>query len=164
MSLNYSYPSAGTPITFSDGDVVIIGGIALTLWQVPSEMPMPSAQMLNKHLLIGGQRQIDAMGPDPEVIAWKALSRGANAGAAMAALKALCSSGQTVPLTFNAYSYQVIVASFIPTYMRMNEWKYAISCEIVVDNASGAGASGVFTMLDSLVNVDMTTIQGLAAL
>lgn len=153
-----------TPIYLIEGDVVIIGGITLTIWQTPSEMAMPSQQMLNKHVMVGGQRQIDAMGPDPEVLGWRGLSRGSNASANMAALKALCNSGATVPLTWNAFFYMVKVASFTPVYMRTNEWHYDICCEVVVDASSGASVPPGLVMLDSLVSLDLSWALLLAGL
>ena len=145
------------------GDIVTVGGIQLTIWQTPSEMPMPTTQMLNKHVLVGGQRQIDAMGPDPQVLAWKGLSRGQFAGTNMAALKSLCNSGATVPLTWNAFFYTVIVASFTAVYKRPNEWEYDICCEVVTDSISGANTNA-FVMLDSLVNFGISTALSLAQL
>ena len=153
-----------TIIGYQDiGDIVTVGGIQLTIWQTPSEMPMPSTQMLNKHLMVGGQRQIDAMGPDPLALSWKGLSRGLYAGTNMARLKALCISGQTVPLTWNAFFYSVIVASFTAVYKRPNEWEYDICCEVVTDSLYGANTNA-FVMLDSLVNYGMSTALALANL
>lgn len=145
------------------GDIVTLGGIQLTIWQTPSRIAMPSTQMVNKHIMVGGARQIDSMGPDPEVLAWKGHSRGIYAGTNMAALKALCNSGATVPLTWNAFFYMVVVSAFIPIYMRPNEWEYDICCEVVTDSLYGANTNA-FVMLDSLVNYGMSTVLALANL
>lgn len=137
-----------------------LGGIFLDSWETPDRIIIPAAQRIAKHVLIGGQRQIDTLGPDPEPIRWAGRARGANATGDMMAIRAMCIAGQQVQLSWNQFSFTVIVTRFNPVYRRPIEWRYDIECEIVDDPQADSGA-GVFASLDSLVGTDMMTLQGL---
>lgn len=142
----------------SDG--FTLGGIALDLWETPEQIIIPAEQRLAKHVMIGGQRQIDAMGPDPEPIVWRGRARGANATGDMMAIRAMCIAGQQVQLTWNEFSFTVIIAKFLPIYRRPIEWEYAITVEIVDDPQADSGG-GIYASVDSLVGADMGTLSGL---
>lgn len=144
----------------SDG--FTLGGITFSDWETPTRLALPSGHKLNKHMLIGGQRVIDAMGYDPEPMRWSARSRTPASAGQMAALKAMCDAGQTVTLTWNTYSYQVIIEKCGPVYRTPIEWEYTVTCEIVSDS-SGTSLGGAVSSLDSLIGGDLSTALSLAS-
>lgn len=137
-----------------------IGGVTLDSWETPEQICLTAAQKLNKHVLIGGQRQIDAMGPDPDPIKWSGRARGANATGDMMAIRAMTIAGAAVPLTWNQFYFLVIIKRFDPHYQRPIEWTYEIEVEIVDDPMADSGAVGSAS-LDSLVGSDLSTLAGL---
>lgn len=144
----------------SDG--FTLGGFYFGPWETPSEMPFGGKQKINKHILIGGQRVIDAMGPDSGPYTWNGRARGPGAAGRMRALDAIRIAGQAVDLTWGAFYYSVIITDFAPIYMRENECKYSITVE-VVDDPTADSASGGASSLDSMVGGDMSSAGGMAA-
>lgn len=142
----------------SDG--FTLGGILFGPWETPSKISLPSGQKINKHVMIGGQRQIDAMGPDPAPLSWTGRARGQNAASDMQSVKAMCDAGAQVTLEWNEYTYTVVIEKFDPQYKTPIEWEYSITVEIVDDPSAGMGAASL-SSLDSLVGGDLTTVMGL---
>ena len=142
----------------SDG--FTLGGLVFDNWETPPEIALPSGHKVNIHKLVGGQRQVDAMGADPEPLSWTGRARGQRASGDMQAVKAMCDSGATVSLTWNEFSYQVIITKFEPKYKKPIEWTYSITVEIVSDPSAGGVGSGA-SSLDALVGGDIATIMSL---
>jgi hypothetical protein len=55
---------------------VTIGGISLSEWEIPERINFGGKQQVTVHKLIGGNRVIDAMGPDPDDVRWSGRFRG----------------------------------------------------------------------------------------
>jgi hypothetical protein len=101
-------------------------------FEVPEELPFGGAQMLAKKQLLGGERQIDAMGADDEPIEWTGRFRGADAVSRARSLDAKRRAGKALTLTWGEFTYSVVIARFRPVYQRAGlEIPYTIVLEVV---------------------------------
>lgn len=114
------------------GPGITIGGIGLSDMEVPEKLTWGGQQQLAVHRLIGGQRVIDAMGPDDRTLDWSGLLRGSNAVARARQLDALRTSGQQQTLVWADFNYAVVVQNFEADYTKQGyRVPYRISCAIV---------------------------------
>lgn len=116
-------------------------------------MPWGGKQQLAIHKQLGGQRVIDAMGPDPRPIEWHGLFFGTAAATRARAVDALKDSGAQVGLVWGSFAYVVVVSEFDADYK--NEWEiaYKISCEVVAQ-----GPGGPAPTLDNALATDLATL------
>lgn len=115
-------------------------------------------QMLAIKKQIGGQRTIDAMGPDPKDITWSGRFQGGNLTLRASQLAAIRDAGQAVALTCDLISLTVVVAEFDVSYERAWQGTYDIRLvvqpDITDDNTD---------TLDDLVGSDMGSANQIAA-
>ena len=137
-----------------------LGGIIFDQWETPELMPFPAGHKANLLINIGGQRQVDMMGPEPAEIQWVGRSRGQNAAQRMAALRAMCIAGAQVPLIWDQFYLTVVIIKFTPVEMRSWEWTYGITC-LIVDDSTADSTGNISSSLDTLVQSDMNTALGL---
>jgi hypothetical protein len=138
---------------------LILGGITFQGFEIPERIKLGGKHHINKHVLIGGQRVLDRMGPDPDDIRWSGRFRGNNALSRALSVDALRQSGAQVALTCHGLHYQVVVASFDFNPEKRYEIPYDISC--MVSQVSGAGAGGIFSSVTSLVSGDLGALVSL---
>lgn len=137
---------------------LILGSIAFSDMEVPSEINFSGAYSAAKHQLIGGGRVIDMMGDNPDPIEWTGTFIGPDAAPRARAVDALKQSGQSVTLSWPGFSYTVVVKEFKPKYHFASRVEYHISCEVVV---SGTAVSPT---LDSLVQGDLGALASFPGL
>lgn len=140
-------------VTLTLDDFVFTG------FEVPDEIGFGGGQALSVKKLIGGMRIIDAMGADDKALEWTGRHRGPDALSRAFLLDAKRRSGQQVTLTFGQFSFQVVVANYLPVYQRDNEIPYSITCEVLTQ-ASNAAAPTVG--VDQMVTGDMGSISSLS--
>jgi hypothetical protein len=145
-----------------DGTTLTLGDIEFTGVELPERIPWGTEQQLATQKLVGGQRQLDAMGPDYKPIEWSGIFFGPNAEPRAKAVDAMCASGLVVKLAWSSFSYQVIVRSFEPVFERFYQIPYRISCEVQSNNVQPVTTSAT-PSLDDAVNADNATAQSLAA-
>jgi hypothetical protein len=145
-----------------EAPVLQLGTIVFTGHEVPSSIPFGGEQRLVTHRLIGGQRVVDALGPDDADITWDGRFRGAQAVTRARALDALRRSGEAVELRWHALAYRVVVADFRAEFERFYEVPYKITCRVVEDLALGAERAGL-TDLQALIATDLTDAVGATA-
>lgn len=133
---------------------LLLGDILFADFEIPSKITgLGGKQALAKHVLVGGKRVTDAMGPEPTDPAWEGRFRGSNAESRAQQLDAIKDAGQEVLLTFGSFQYMVVIEEFGFDYMQAYEIPYRIKCYITqVDTAQETPA------LDDLVNSDASNL------
>jgi hypothetical protein len=119
-------------------------------------MPWGGKQQLAVHKQLGGQRVIDAMGPDPHPIAWHGLFFGPTASTRARAVDALKDAGGQVGLVWGSFAYVVVISEFEADYKHEWEVSYKITCEIVAQGPPGPPAS-----LDALLAQELAFLAAL---
>ena len=141
---------------------LVLGGFIFTDYAIPEQVPQGGEHNVVVHKLIGGQRVINAMGPDDSDIVWHGRFQGPAAVAQALALDSLRKSGTQVPLFVDSQVYTVVVRKFEWDYQRPYQILYKISCLVAASTNSG----GIFappTSLDSLVAADMASASAIVA-
>jgi hypothetical protein len=140
---------------------VILGGFAFADWEVPSRMPFGGEQAHEVHKLIGGTRQVDAMGSDPSDISWSGRFRGPDAIFRAQTLDAMRIAGAAVDLFWLGIDYTVLITKFVAETEKAYEVPYSITC-VVTDEPGGAAAAVVSTV-DALVSADLSSALSFAS-
>ena len=139
-------------------DILTLGGIVFRDFSAPERMPFGGRHTLKVHKLIGGQRVIDAMGPDDREIAWAGTFWGDNALAQAQELDALRALGQPLGLSWGGGAWTVVIESFLPDVRRLPMCvPYSISCVVAQNGALGA-LGAIAQGVDSLVSGDLAFV------
>jgi hypothetical protein len=142
-------------------DVLTLGGIAFDGFSTPSRMGAGGRQSLVVHKLPGGNRVIDALGPDEDNITWEGEFFGNDAFANALALDGMRAAGQVIPLIFAGQFRSVIIDTFSYHIRRLPVWvEYSISC-MVYQNPSLGGLGGSIGSIDTLILSDLAQAIGL---
>jgi hypothetical protein len=137
-------------------DVLILGPITFTNFSPPERMPFGGRQIIAKHILLGGERVIDTMGPDDHDIHWEGQFFGSDAYRNCLALDALRAAGSLLPLSFAGQGYSVVIGEFHADIRRLPLWiDYHISCVIATNGAHGI-LGAISAGVDALVAADLT--------
>lgn len=110
-----------------------LGPITFANFEIPEGINFGGSQMLSVKKLVGGQRQIDAMGRDDDDISWRAIFQGGEANFRASFLDGLRIKGQPLPLTWSQYNYLVLIKSCRLTFRRFYWLEYDITCTVVQD-------------------------------
>jgi hypothetical protein len=159
---------------------LILGGVAFQGFEIPDAIKgFGGRHHINKHVLVGGQRVLDTMGPDPDDITWSGNFRGPNALSRALAVDAMRQSGAQVALSWGGLFYMVVVSAFAPNYRKRYEIPYSITCMVSeVQGRSGgiagiggllgvagvaglgsiAGIGGIASSISSLINSDLASL------
>jgi len=132
---------------------VVLGGIAFEAWEVPNKLPFGIKQHHVVHRLMGGQRVVDAMGPDPDPISWTGRLRGPNAMARAMMFRSLAAEGSELELFWNGLAFLVLITDFKPVAEREFEIPYTMTVEVVEDLDAPIG--GLISSLDSVIGADL---------
>ena len=133
---------------------LVLGGFVFTdPFSVPERINGGGRQRVVVHKFIGGNRVVDALGPDDDVIRWRGRFRGAAAVTSAEMLDVMRRSGKAVLLSYWTFAYQVVVTRFTWSFERFYEVTYEIECTIVQDLQAPAWAA-VANTLDSLFGAD----------
>ena len=136
--------------------LITLGSLQLDGFEVPASIRFGGAQRTVIHKLLSGGRIIDTMGRDDCALTWRGVLSGAGAGDRARTLDALRASGITLPLVWDAFSYDVIIGDLQMEYC--NPWwiPYQIECVVVTDLAQSGAALGIGVAADILG--DLTSI------
>ncbi|RFB80020.1 hypothetical protein [Methylovirgula sp. 4M-Z18] len=136
------------------GDILILGDIVFDNvtfpFATPSKISGGVEQQLGVSQLIGGARNVDAMGGAPLPIKWQGRWRGAEASANNDAMLALAQSGDEVACSWGEYFYNVVVKSYAFDYEAAFEIAYELDLTVLPGEAAPLASS-----LDDLVGGDM---------
>lgn len=120
-------------------------------FEIPDKIPISGKQTLAVHKLIGGNRVIDAMGPDPDEIRWSGRFQGGDVVSRARELEVMRDSGQPVQFLCGSIAKTVLVSEFKFDFERPYQAPYEICCTVLPDDADDTDPS-----LDDLVSSDMT--------
>ena len=120
-----------------------LGGVVFQGFEVPSSINSGGDQALAIHKMPGGNRVIDAMGPDDSEIRWSGRFRGSSAETRALLLDFMRRQGQQQLLTYSLHRYQVIIRKFEANFEQSYEIPYSISCEVVLDETQAAASLAV---------------------
>jgi hypothetical protein len=137
---------------------LILGGFSFTDYAIPEVVPQGGEHNLVVHKLIGGNRVVDAMGPDDHDISWSGRFQGPGATGKAIALDQLRKAGAQLPLVVDSQFYTVAIRKFEWDYQRSYQILYKITCVVV---SSMGGAIALPTTLDVLIGADMALAGGL---
>lgn len=145
--------------------VLTLGTFTFQDMEVPEVMPFHSSQRLSVKKMVGGVRQIDAMGVDPAPITWSGTffptPQGQAALDRAQAIEAIRDAGQPVNLMWDSLYYSVYVSDFRPEY-RSGRIPYTITVE-VLQNLSTPLNLLAQPNVDDLVAADLTSSNVYAA-
>jgi hypothetical protein len=127
--------------------------------EVPEDIVFGGTQKLAVHELIGGGRQVDAMGRREKDLDWGGLILGPDAMDRAFHLENLRVQGNPLTLTWGRLNYLVAIEEFLPKYQRFYQIPYTIRCVVINNNTAPVPAvdnAGV----DDAISEDMTTAEG----
>ncbi|KAF1009479.1 MAG: hypothetical protein GAK28_00117 [Luteibacter sp.] len=140
--------------------VVTLGDFQFRDMEVPESILFGGGQALVVHKLVGGQRVVDAMGPDDAPKDWRGWFRGQDAVSRARYIDTLRKQGRALTLTWDAFRFNVVIATFEADFRRAYEIPYRISLEVVEDLTAPitqvAGGS-----IDDAMGDDMSSAIGL---
>lgn len=135
---------------------LLLGQVLFQDFEIPSQITgLGGKQMLAKHVLIGGARVTDAMGPDDGDPSWSGRFRGSNARERARLLDAMRVSGKTLVLSFDVFLYLVVIEEFDFDFQQAYEIPYRIKLYI-----TRAITTDVLPSLVDLVAGDLASLGG----
>jgi hypothetical protein len=117
---------------------LVVGGYTFTGFGVPERINGGGAQQLKVHTMLGGNRVVDALGPNDDAIRFTGRFREASAMQQVALMDAMRIAGAPVTLTYWNLSYTVVISKFTWSFERFYEVPYELECTVVVDQAQSA--------------------------
>ncbi len=142
------------------GDL-ILGGITATDWQIPGKIGgLGGKHRIAVTKLFGGQRVLDALGPDDDEITWAGRFRGPTALLNAQTWDAMRSSGAQIPLFMVGMFRLVVIGQFSYVVEKPYEVTYSIKC-IVASNPMQGLLNQAIGSLSDIVSADMNSISGL---
>ena len=115
--------------------LLTLGNVAFDGFEVPARVRFGGAQRTAVHKLLGGGRAIDTMGRDDHSLVWSGILSGNNASDRARALDAMRVTGNVLPLAWDAFCYDVIIADL--NFEFCSPWwiTYKMACIVVTDLA-----------------------------
>lgn len=139
-----------------------LGGIELQDFEIPDRIAgLGGDQKLVVQTLVGGDRDVQAMGRDDAPITWAGRFRGSDAVGRARAIDAMRAAGAAVDLTFGDFSFAVAIERFVYEFERFYEIPYIISLVVITDQSSDADTSSSGPGVDEMLRVDNATAGGL---
>jgi hypothetical protein len=130
-STSTAVPQPAAASAFSSGGPVSLGNLFFDSFDVPSQITYGGKQSLKIHKMIGGARQIDAMGDDPNAVSWTGLFLSSDATARAQTLEQMRVSGDVQALLWGAFNINVVIDEATFVYKNASEIEYTVSCEIL---------------------------------
>ena len=138
--------------------MLLLGPIAFQDFEIPETLAFGGAQSLTVHRLPGGARIIDAMGRDDAELHWSGTFSGPYASDRARALDLLRAEGLPLALTWDAFFYTVVIASFEAEYSRATWIPYRLACTVLADEAAQSATLAI--SLAALSVTDAATATG----
>jgi hypothetical protein len=137
-----------------------LGSIDLQDFEVPQSVRFGGRHRLNVHVLAGGRRIVERLGPDDTEIQFRGTFSGPAAEFRARAFDNVRLSGEIVWLTWKSFRRQVIIRSFIADYH--NPWwiPYQISCVVAHQARVGLAES---ISIAALLSADLSSAMSAAA-
>lgn len=110
-----------------------LGAITFANYEIPERLNFGGLQALSVKKLVGGQRVIDAMGPDDDDIAWSGLFFESVATFRAQYLDQMRRLGTAIPLTWGQFNYLVVIKDFKANFERTYQIPYSITVTVIQD-------------------------------
>jgi hypothetical protein len=138
-----------------------LGSINLQDFEIPPSVRFGGRHRLAVHVLAGGRRIVERLGPDDDNILFRGTFSGATAEARARAFDNLRMSGDIVWLTWESFRRRVVVKSFIADYHSPWWIPYQLSCLVVHQTGIASSQSaGVAALLLADLGSAMTAASG----
>jgi hypothetical protein len=137
-----------------------LGLFDLQDFEIPQSVRFGGRHRLSIHVLAGGRRIVERLGPDDDEIEFQGTFSGPTAEARARAFDNLRLSGEIVWLTWDSFRRQIIVSRFIAEFH--NPWwiPYKISCVVVYQTHNGP-VDGTNTA--AILSADLSNAMSAAA-
>lgn len=127
------------------------GSITFEGVELPQALNWGSQQHIAAHDFVGGGRQVQALGGQPDPLTWSGIFFGLNAADRAKYLDTQAIEGNPVVLTWDTFSYVCVVRSFQASYLAPWHVRYSITLEAAV-NANGSQPTAPRESLLTLIN------------
>jgi hypothetical protein len=134
---------------------LILGDFEFVDFEIPERIAIGAKQQTVKHKYVGGLRTIDVLGVDWDDLQWSGIINGPESAARVQALERMRDAGEQLTFTLGDYSFEVVVAEFVPVYEFVFRRPYSIKLEIVQRNDTPAKVDALTGSLDALINSDV---------
>lgn len=108
-----------------------LGDVIFSNFEIPERINFGGDQALAVKQLVGGARQIDALGRVDDDISWSGLMFESAASYRAQLLDNMRMQGAQLPLTWGLFNYLVVIKSFKPSFERSYQIPYSITCTVV---------------------------------
>lgn len=116
--------------------ILLLGPIIFQDFEVPERINFGGAQRLAVHQFPGGARVIDALGRDDADISFNGTFTGEDATLRARTLDELRALGMVLPLTWDVFTYSVVIREFTAQYERPGWIPFRITCTVLRDEAA----------------------------
>ena len=140
--------------------VLTLGGVSFRDFEVPEKVIFGGKQRIVVQNLIGGGRVVEALGIDDGNISFSGIFSGSDAVSRAQELDAARALGASLPLVWNSFYYNVIIASFSIEYCKINWIPFSIFC-VIVDDPLAAFTAIAAPVVDMVAN-DLTAASALS--
>lgn len=111
--------------------VLSLGAVGFQEFEIPASLKAGVTQAMAVRRYAGGQRTIDAMGPDDKPLQWSGCFLGGDAQQRQQQLDAMARQGVPVTCTWAGYSFLVLIKDFDWNFKRYWEIDYSIALEVI---------------------------------
>jgi hypothetical protein len=138
-----------------------LGDFVFAEYEIPERITMVTSMRAIARKMVGGARNVNMMGADPQPMEWSGMLLGDNALQRAQQLKQMALAQKMLALSFSQYSYSVVIGEFAESFEREYEIYYRIRLIVVADNAAqqSSGVPGI----DELIGADISTANGICS-
>ncbi|WDZ97989.1 hypothetical protein Herbaro_09470 [Herbaspirillum sp. WKF16] len=140
--------------------IVQLGDFEFFRYEVPEKIPFGGEQRLVIHKMVGGKREVQALGADPAPISWSGLFFGETALDRARYVNTLKDTGQEVILLWSEFFYRVVIKEFRADYERFYQIPYQITVEVVEDLSTPVTEIAAANV-DDMINEDAINMSGM---
>ncbi len=142
-------------------DALVLGGYLFTDFAVPDTLPGGGKQQLNIKKLPGGDRVIDAMGPDDDDRTFEVVHVGSQAADDVLALDQMRIAGAPLPYS-NGMEARIVVISSLT--WKVEKYPNVVHMTISLTPADNPfGGAGGEPSIDGLIGLDLGNALAIAA-
>ncbi len=140
---------------------LLLGTFEFLDTEVPAELRLGGDQTLAVHRFIGGGKSVQPMCRDDKAPSWSGIFRGSDASTRAQYIDGLRVAGNELLLTWDAFSYNVVIKNFEFSIQQINHIPFSITLEVVKNNTSPVTVDPGYS-IDDLLNDDMNTVASLS--
>lgn len=130
---------------------LLLGPVVFTDFEVPARITLGGGQRVAVHRLLGGTRVIDSLGRDDAEIRFSGIFSGKDATLRVRTLDQLRAAGAPLSITWDVFSYTVVITAFEAEYRSAWWIPFRITCTVLRDEAAEF-ISELFSLADSALS------------